>query len=112
MPLFFVGVFVKCICLFTHLCQAQSPNNRQTTCVLKLSIEYQTVSDRTLSFASDQNPTQPGLNKVLKKEMYWLILVESLERYVLSGRAAFRFQALSSELALSAVLYLSYGFHL
>ena len=104
---------MKCMHLFIHLCLAQSPNNRQTTCVFKLSLAYQIVSDRTPSLASDQNSNQSqfGLNKFLKKEMFWLILVKSLERYVLSGRAIFRFQAISSELALSAVLYLLYGFH-
>ena len=101
MPLFFVSVSVKCICLFIHQCQSQSPHNRQTTCVAKFSIDRQTG---LFVFTSDQNPAQPGLNKLLKEEMYWLILVESLEKYVSFGGAAFRFQTVSSELVLSAVL--------
>lgn len=81
--------------------------------MFKLSIEYQTMSDRPLSFASDQSPTQYGSNKLLKKEIYWLILVESLERYVPSGRAALDFKRYpQNQFSLSAVLYLLYGFHL
>lgn len=64
------------------LCQAQIPDKRQKTCVFKHSTEYQKVSHRTSSFASDRKPNSTWFKYILwKGNILAYISEKSRERY-------------------------------